>query len=139
VDGGTANEAFRMMLKLRTLPTAAATSIVCAAVFAISINSAQALSCLTPAPFALTEPAYWSIALPSGVECKQELRYPPLVIEDVTIITPPRNGRLIVEGPSFRYLPNLESQGPDAFVLSVSGSNGRVNDSTFIYVDVMVR
>jgi Bacterial Ig domain len=129
------------MLRSRACLTAAATSALCVIVCAISLNSAQALSCLTGTQrFELTsEPAYWSIVLPSGVQCTQELRYPPLFIEDVTIITPPRNGSLVVEGPSFRYLPNPEFNGLDSFVLSVSGSNGRVNGSTFIYVDVTVR
>ena len=129
------------MLRSRACLTAAATSALCAVVCAISLNSAQALSCLTGTQrFELTsEPAYWSIALPSGVQRTQELRYPPLFIDDVTIITPPRNGSLVVDGASFRYLPNPEFNGLDTFVLSVSGSNGRVNGSTFIYVDVTVR
>jgi hypothetical protein len=129
------------MLRLQAGLTAAATSTLCAIVCAISLNSAQALSCLTGTQrFELTsDPAYWSIALPSGVQCTQELRYPPLFIDDVTIITPPRNGSLVVDGASFRYLPNPEFNGLDTFVLSVSGSNGRVNGSTFIYVDVTVR
>jgi hypothetical protein len=128
------------MLRLRTCFTAVAASTLCAVICVISLNSAQALSCLTNTPrFELgSAPAYWTVVLPSGVQCTQELRYPPLRIEDVTIITPPRDGSLIVDGPSFRYLPNPEYKGPDAFVLSVSGSNGRVNDSTFIYVDVTV-
>ena len=129
------------MLQLRTWLTSLATAILCVVGCAISTDSAQALTCLTPNPrFDLTsEPAYWSIVLPSGVQCTQELRYPPLRIEDVTIITPPRNGSLIVDGPSFRYLPNPEFIGLDSFVISVSGSNGRVTGSTFIYADVTVR
>jgi hypothetical protein len=129
------------MLQLRTWLTALATSTLCGLGCAISTDSAQALSCLTGTPRfdLISEPAYWSIVLPSGVQCTQELRYPPLRIDDVTIITPPREGSLIVDGPSFRYLPNPEFKGLDAFVISVSGSNGRVNGSTFIYVDVTVR
>jgi hypothetical protein len=104
-------------------------------------NSAQALSCLTNTPrFELSSaPAYWTIVLPSGVQCTQDLRFPPLRIEDVSIITPPQEGSLVVEGPSFRYLPNPEFKGFDSFVLSVSASGGRVDGSTFIYVDVTVR
>jgi hypothetical protein len=103
-----------MTARSRTCLTALATLIVCAVGCAISPDSAQALSCLSRTPrFDLTpDPAYWTIVLPSGVECTQEFRFPPLVIEDVTIITPPRNGRLIVEGPSFRYLPTLNPTGP---------------------------
>jgi hypothetical protein len=126
---------------LRSCLTALATAALCAVVCGISVNSAQALSCLsrTPRVDLTSDPAYWTIVLPAGVECAEELRFPPLVIEDVTIITPPRNGRLIVEGSLLRYLPNIESTGPDAFVISVSGSSGRTTDSTFIYADVMVR
>jgi hypothetical protein len=128
-----------MTLRVRTCLTALA--VVCAVGCAVSSDSAQGLSCLSRTPrFDLTpDPAYWTIVLPAGVECTEELRFPPLVIEDVTIITPPRNGRLIIEGSLLRYLPNIESNGPDAFVISVSGSNGRATDSTFIYADVMVQ
>ena len=129
------------MLRLRACLTPLATSTLCVVVCAISLNSAQALNCLSgTARFELTsDPAYWSIVLPSGVQCTQELRYPPLRIDDVTIITPPRNGSLIVDGPSFRYLPNPEFIGLDSFVISVSGSNGRMSGSTYIYADVTVR
>jgi hypothetical protein len=130
-----------MVLQLPTRLRALATAIACAVVCGISVDPAQALSCLTRTPRAdlTSEPAYWTIVLPSGVECTQAFRYPPLVIGDVTIVTAPRQGSLIVDGPSFRYSSNPTFKGPDAFVISVSGSSGRVTDSTFIYVDVMVR
>jgi hypothetical protein len=47
-------------------------------------------------------------------------------------------GRLLLEGPSFRYFSNPGAHGTDSFKLSITGSSLRQKGTSSIEVDVAV-
>jgi hypothetical protein len=61
------------------------------------------------------------------------------MIEDISILEPPRLGRLLLQGPSFRYFSNPDAQGTDSFKLSISGTSVRIAGNSIIEVDLTVR
>ena len=92
---------------------------------------------LHPEPFKLqSDTVRWSIRVASGGECIQGLRWSTIMIENIAITEQPKAGRLVVQGPSFRYFSNPGARGTDSFKLSISGTSLRVNGTSSIEVDV---
>jgi hypothetical protein len=92
---------------------------------------------LRPEPFKLrSDTVRWSIRIKSSDECIQGLRWSTIMIENISITEQPKQGRLLVQGPSFRYFSNPGTRGPDSFKLSISGTSLRMNGTSLIEVDV---
>lgn len=92
---------------------------------------------LHPEPFKLqSDTIRWSIRVASGGECIQGLRWSTIMIENIAITEQPKAGRLVVQGPSFRYFSNPGAHGTDSFKLSISGTSLRINGISSIEVDV---
>lgn len=72
----------------------------------------------------------------SGGECIQGLRWSTIMIEIITITEMPKAGRLMIQGPSFRYLSNPGAHGTDSFKLSITGTSMRIAGSSIIEVEV---
>ena len=95
---------------------------------------------LHPEPFKLrSDTVHWSIKINSGGECIQGLRWSTLMIEGISVTEPPKLGKLIVQGPSFRYLSNQGARGADSFKLVINGASLRVEGTSSIEVDVVVQ
>lgn len=95
---------------------------------------------LHPEPFRLqSDTVRWSIKLTSGSECIQGLRWSSLMINKITVVEEPKAGRVIIAGPSFRYLSNPGSPGNDSFKLAISGNSLRIDGTSSIEVDVTSR
>jgi len=58
------------------------------------------------------------------------------MIENISITEQPKSGRLVVQGPSFRYFSNPGAHGIDSFKLSISGTSLRINGTSAIEVEV---
>jgi hypothetical protein len=86
-----------------------------------------------------SDTVHWSMKIDSGAECIQGLRWSTIMIEDIAIVDPPKLGRLLLQGPSFRYFSNPGAQGSDSFKLSISGTSLRLKGTSWIEVDVGVR
>jgi hypothetical protein len=86
-----------------------------------------------------SDTVHWSIKIDSGAECIQGLRWSTIMIEDISIVDQPKLGRLLVQGPSFRYFSNPGAQGTDSFKLSISGTSLRLKGASIIEVDVTIR
>jgi hypothetical protein len=91
---------------------------------------------LHPQPFRLrSDTIRWSIKIKSGEQCIQGLRWSTIMIDKVSIIEPPTAGRLIVEGPSFRYFADSTGSS-DYFKIEISGTSLRVDGASSLEVDV---
>jgi hypothetical protein len=94
---------------------------------------------LHPDPFRLkSDTIHWSMKINSGAECIQGLRWSTIMIDTISIDDQPKLGRLLLEGPSFRYFSNPGAHGSDSFKLSITGSSLRVNGTSSIEVDVAI-
>ncbi|MGY4615498.1 hypothetical protein ACVWZ4_000725 [Bradyrhizobium sp. USDA 4472] len=88
-------------------------------------------------PFTLrSDTVRWSIRIKPGSECIQGLRWSTIMIDNVTIVEPPKSGRLVIEGPAFRYFANADAQGSDSFKIAISGRSLRISGTSSIEVDV---
>jgi len=75
---------------------------------AIWSYAASAQTCVTQAPrYALTSDTVdWSIQVASGQSCVRGLRLGNVVVEKVSLTTPPKSGNVRLEGPGFRVFTN---------------------------------
>ncbi|MDH2357451.1 hypothetical protein QCM80_43920 [Bradyrhizobium sp. SSUT112] len=78
----------------------------------------------------------WSIRIKPGGECIQGLRWSTIIIENIAIVEPPKSGRLVIQGPAFRYFSNADAQGADFFKIAISGTSLHINGSSTIEVDI---
>ena len=93
---------------------------------------------LRPEPFKLqSDTVRWSIKISPGGECIQGLRWSTIMIDSVSVTEQPKSGRVMVQGPSFRYFSDPGARGSDSFKLSISGSSLHVNGTSSIEVDVI--
>jgi len=92
---------------------------------------------LHPEPFKLqSDTVHWSMKIMSGGECIQGLRWSTIMIDNITVTEPPKAGRLMIQGPSFRYFSNPGVRGTDSFKLSIMGTSMHVVGSSSIEVEV---
>ncbi|MDE5463879.1 hypothetical protein [Bradyrhizobium sp. CSS354] len=99
--------------------------------------SAGGVCILHPQPFKLrSDTVRWSMTLKSGAQCIQGLRWSTLMIDKIAIVEVPKSGRLVLGGPSFRYIADLIEKGSDHFALSISGSSLGANGTSVIEVEV---
>lgn len=80
----------------------------------------------------------WSMVIARGDECIQGLRGKTMIFESVSLVEQPKRGRVVLQGPSFRYHAGPEA-GSDSFKLVVVGSSMRMNGTSTIRVEVQVR
>lgn len=93
---------------------------------------------LHPEPFKLqSDTVRWSMKITSGGECIQGLRWSTIMIDTITITELPKAGRLMIQGPSFRYLSNPGARGSDSFKLTITGTSMRIAGSSMIEVEVV--
>ena len=97
--------------------------------------------CAIQAPrYALTSDTVdWSIHVASGQSCVRGLRFGDVLVEKVSLTTPPKSGNVQLEGPGFRYTPNPGFHGDDSFTVEVLGSADRMRGSSTIRVAVSVK
>jgi hypothetical protein len=92
---------------------------------------------LRPEPFKLqSDTVRWSMRINSGGECIQGLRWSTIMIENISVIEEPKAGRLVLQGPSFRYFSNPGARGADSFKLAITGSSLHVNGTSAIEVEI---
>jgi Bacterial Ig domain len=111
------------------------------AALALSTLRGEATECLsTPPRFNLApDTVHWDVSLASGTDCIQGLCFTSMEISLVFVATQPKNGSVIISGPSFRYRPNQNFEGTDDFSLSVNGAVGQIPGNSIIEVEVTVR
>jgi hypothetical protein len=80
----------------------------------------------------------WSMVIARGDECIQGLRGKTMLLETVSVVEQPKTGRIILQGPSFRYFAGPEA-GLDSFRLVIVGSSLRMNGTSTVNVEVQIR
>jgi hypothetical protein len=92
---------------------------------------------LHPKPFTLrSDTVRWSIRIRPGDECIQGLRWSTIIIDKVGIEAPPKQGHLLIQGPSFRYQSNGDARGADSFKIEITGTSLHISGTSLIEVDV---
>lgn len=61
-----------------------------------------------------------------------------MVFESASLLEQPKNGKVVVQGPSFHYYAGPEA-GLDSFKLQIVGSSMRMRGTSTLVVDVEVR
>ena len=108
---------------------------------AIWSHGVFAQTCATQAPrYGLTSDTVdWSIQVASGQSCVRGLRSGNIVLEKVSLTSPPKSGNVQLVGPGFRYTGNPGFHGEDSFIIEVSGLAGKVRGTSTIRVVVSVK
>jgi hypothetical protein len=109
--------------------------------FVVGPNEVSAQTCVTQAPrYLLTSDTVdWSIQVGSGQSCVRGLRWGNVVLQRVTLTTPPKSGNVQLVGPGFRYTANPGFHGEDSFSVEVLGFAGKVRGTSTIHVAVSVK
>jgi hypothetical protein len=74
-----------------------------------------------------------------GAGCIQGLRWSYIQIEQVSLSSGPKNGKVVIVGPGFRYFADPDFQGTDRFTVSVSGKNRKALGGSILKIDVNAR
>jgi len=116
--------------------------IIFAAAFFWALVPAMGIAggCLShPDSFRLqSDTVLWSMVIARGDECIQGLRGKTMLLETVSIVEQPKTGRIVLQGPSFRYFAGTEA-GLDSFRLVIVGSSMRMNGTSTVNVEVQIR
>jgi Bacterial Ig domain len=109
--------------------------------FVIGSHEVSAQTCVSQAPhYSLTSDTVdWSIQVASGQSCVRTLRSGNIVLERVTLTTPPKSGKVQLVGPGFRYTANSGFHGEDSFTIEVLGLAAKVRGTSTIHVVVSVK
>jgi hypothetical protein len=107
----------------------------------LGASASAAPNCLRdPQPYALTDDTVsWAMTIVPGADCIQGLRWSYMQIEGVSLSSGPRNGKVVIVGPGFRYFADPDFQGSDAFTVSVSGKNRKAFGNSILKIDVNAR
>jgi hypothetical protein len=88
-------------------------------------------------PFALSsDTVKWTMTIAPGAECIQGLRWSYMQIYEVSVISGPSKGRLVMVGSGFRYYADQNNQNEDKFTLLISGKNRRDIGQSTLEVEV---
>jgi hypothetical protein len=91
-------------------------------------------------PYELTgDTVHWTMTIAPGADCIQGLRWSYMQIYGVSIVTAPKNGKVVMVGPGFRYFADPGFQGSDSFTLAVSGKNKRNPGNSIVQIEVKPR
>jgi hypothetical protein len=71
-----------------------------------------------------------------GGDCIQGLRWSYMQIEKVEIASAPKNGKVVIVGPGFRYFADSEFQGSDSFTVTVSGKNRKSSGNSTLQIEI---
>jgi hypothetical protein len=81
----------------------------------------------------------WSMTIASGQSCVRGLRTAFVTLENIKLVTQPKSGQVILEGPAFIYRGESNFHGDDSFAVLVSGKYNRIAGSSTIHIAVSVR
>ena len=114
-----------------------------AAVLLTALNAAASATpnCLSDQqPYALTDDVvHWNMTIVPGADCIQGLRWSYMQIEQVSISSVPKNGKVVLVGPGFRYFADPGFQGSDTFTVAVSGKNRKTPGHSTLQIEVQAR
>jgi hypothetical protein len=106
----------------------------------LATGTASADACVLYGPrYALsTDTVNWSMRVGSGQNCTRGLRFNNMIIDRIELVSPPRSGRLTLQGPGISYRAQPDFEGQDSFDVRVSGMLNRIPGSSTIHIEVSV-
>ncbi len=116
-------------------------SIAAVLLAALNASAMATPNCLRDEqPYGLTDDVvHWTMTIVPGGECIQGLRWSYMQIEQVSIATAPKNGKVVLVGPGFRYFADPGFQGSDSFTVAVSGKNRKTPGNSVLQIEVKAR
>jgi hypothetical protein len=88
----------------------------------------------------LSDTVTWSMTVASGHSCvRGVIRSQYTTVENISVITAPQAGQVLVEGPAIKYKGDPAFHGQDTFSLLVSGKFFKTSGSSTVNVLVSVR
>jgi hypothetical protein len=91
-------------------------------------------------PFELAgDTIQWAMTIAPGGDCIQGVRWSYMQIYDVSVVTAPKNGKIVMEGIGFRYYADPKFQGTDSFTLAVTGMNKKNPGRSYVQIEVKPR
>jgi hypothetical protein len=71
--------------------------------------------------------------------CRYGIRYAKVQFERMALVSPPRSGRVVLQGSAFTYVSRKDFEGEDSFDLEVAGWIQKVQGASTIHIVVSVR
>jgi hypothetical protein len=87
----------------------------------------------------LADTVNWSMIVRNGQNCRYGTRYAKVQFERMTLVSPPRSGRVVLQGSAFTYVPKKDFLGDDSFDLEIAGQIQKVRGASTIHIVVSVR
>jgi hypothetical protein len=88
-------------------------------------------------PFELAgDTIQWAMTISPGANCIQGVRWSYMQIYDVSVVTAPKNGKIVMEGIGFRYYADPQFKGTDSFTLAVTGMNKKNPGRSYVQIEV---
>jgi hypothetical protein len=108
--------------------------------FLATSPAVQANQCFTNGPRYRLEAdtVDWRMTIHSNENCFRGVRLSYVYNANVSLVSLPRSGNVIISGPGFLYTAKPGFHGDDSFVISVSGSKNKTSGSSTIRVQVSV-
>src|ERR1700753_2696928 len=78
----------------------------------------------------------WAMTISPGANCIQGVRWSYMQIYDVSVVTAPKNGKIVMEGIGFRYYADPQFNGTDSFTLAVTGMNKKNPGRSYVQIEV---
>jgi hypothetical protein len=110
--------------------------------FALNASASASPTCVSQdkQPFELAgDTIHWAMTIAPGADCIQGVRWSYMQIYDVSVVTAPKNGKIVMEGIGFRYYADPKFQGADSFTLAVTGMNKKNPGRSYVQIEVNPR
>jgi hypothetical protein len=110
--------------------------------FVLNASASASPTCVSQdkQPFELAgDTIQWAMTIAPGADCIQGVRWSYMQIYDVSVVTAPKNGKVVMEGIGFRYYADPEFKGADSFTLAVTGMNKKNPGRSYVQIDVKPR
>jgi hypothetical protein len=107
--------------------------------FVLNVSASASPTCVSQdkQPFELAgDTIQWAMTIAPGADCIQGVRWSYMQIYDVSVVTAPKNGKIVMEGIGFRYYADPQFKGADSFTLAVTGMNKKNPGRSYVQIDV---
>jgi hypothetical protein len=107
--------------------------------FVLNASASASPTCVSQdkQPFELAgDTIQWAMTIAPGADCIQGVRWSYMQIYDVSVVTAPKNGKVVMEGIGFRYYADPQFKGADSFTLAVTGMNKKNPGRSYVQIDV---
>lgn len=107
----------------------------------LSASASASPSCLSDKqPFELaSDTIHWTMTIAPGANCIQGVRWSYMQIYDVSVVSAPKNGKIVMVGIGFRYYADPGFKGADSFTLAVTGMNKKNPGRSYVQIEVKSR